>query len=110
MTETQNLSTLSASDLRLLLIRGCESLDRRDPQPLLARMELVRRQLCSIGLDPRHHDTLEKAADAICATVAGFRREFQGPPPDLQAGVLRKMGVKGWVGDDRARFRLVPMH
>lgn len=71
------------------------------------RIEAVRLKLCSVGLNYAHHDTLEKAADAVCDMIAYFRRELADPPHDVQCAVLRKLGVEGHTEGDSPRVRLV---
>jgi hypothetical protein len=74
------------------------------------RLEALRLKLCSIGLHPLHHETPEKAAEAICAMIAYFRRENLDPSHYLQCAVLRKLRVFGYMeeGDPSPLYQLVP--
>lgn len=74
------------------------------------RLEVLRLKLCSIGLHPLHHETPEKAAEAVCEMIAHFRRENLDPPHHLQCTVLRKLRVFGHMeeGDPAPLYQLVP--
>lgn len=74
------------------------------------RLEALRLRLCSIGLHPLHHETPEKAAEAVCEMIAYFRRENLDPPHHLQCAVLRKLRVFGHMeeGDPAPLYQLVP--
>ena len=74
------------------------------------RLEALRLKLCSIGLNPLHHETPEKAAEAVCAMIAYFRRENLDPSHHLQCAVLRKLRVFGYMeeGDLSPLYQLVP--
>lgn len=74
------------------------------------RLEALRLKLCSVGLHPLHHDTPEKAAEAVCEMISRFRREGFDPPHHLQCAVLRKMRVFGHMeeGDPEPLYQLVP--
>lgn len=71
------------------------------------RLEALRLKLCSVGLLPKHFDTPEKAADAVCKMIATFRRELADPPADVCAAVMRKHGVEGYTEGREATHRLV---
>lgn len=74
------------------------------------RLEALRLKLCSIGLHPLHHETPEKAAEAVCEMIAYFRRENLDPPHHLQCAVLRKLRVFGHMeeGDPAPLYQLAP--
>lgn len=74
------------------------------------RLEALRLKLCSVGLHPLHHETPEKAAEAVCEMIAYFRRENLDPPHHLQCAVLRKLRVFGHMeeGDPAPLYQLVP--
>lgn len=71
--------------------------------------EDVRLKLCSIGLHPGYHDTLEKAAAAAVEMVTYLRGQLADPPADVQSLVFRKHGVYGFTEDQPATMKLVPI-
>jgi len=75
----------------------------------LDRLEALRVKLCAVGLCPKHHDTPEKAADAVVEMIAYFRAELANPPADVCSLVLEKYGVEGFTGDKPARCRIVSL-
>ncbi len=63
--------------------------------------------LHSCGMHPDHYSDIVKAAQGAKDMIQSFRGELADPPHDVQAAVLRKLGVEGYTGNEAPTCRIV---
>lgn len=89
--------------------KWCDSHDEleKENEKLIKSIEDARLRLCSVGLLPSHHATLDKAVEACVSMIAYLRNELSNPPIDVQYAVLQKLGIDYSLKEDAERYRFL---